>query len=57
MRDQERVGRVPGIQTVAGDGPSQPRKFPGHKRVKHKRVYLKSFGGVEMGNMRRGPFL
>lgn len=57
MRDQERVGRVPGIQTVAGDGRSQPREFPGHKRVKHKRVYLKSFGGVELGNMQRGHFL
>ena len=57
MRDQERVGRVPGIQTVAGDGRSQPREFPGHKRVKHKRVYLKSFGGVEMGNMQKGHFL
>lgn len=51
MRDQESVGRAPAIQAVAGDGLSQPREFLGHKRVKHRRVYLKSFGGAEMGNM------
>lgn len=51
MRGQARVGRAPAIQAVAGDGLSQPREFLGHRRAKHKRVYLKSFGEAEMGNM------
>ena len=34
----------PSHQAVAEDGFSQSREFLGHKRVKHKRAYLRSFG-------------